>query len=133
MYLLDTNVCIHVLNERHEGLLKRFRETSPAEIALCSVVKAELIYGARRSQRVEENLQCLDRFFGPLPSLPFDDRCAQEYGRIRADLAEQGRPVGPNDLLIAAIACAHDAILVTHNTDEFGRITGLRLQDWEAG
>ncbi len=130
--MTPTSVCIHVLNERHQGLLQRFREALPAEIALCSLVKAELFYGARRSQRVEENLRCLDRFFEPLCSLPFDDRCAQEYGRIRADLAEQGRPIGPNDLMIAAIACAYDATLVTHNTNEFGRITGLRLQDWEA-
>ena len=133
MYLLDTNVCIHVLNERHPTLLRHFRETSPTDIALCSVVKAELLYGARRSQRVEANLQCLDRFFAPLTSLPFDDRCADEYGRIRADLVRQGTPVGPNDLMIAATALAHDTILITHNTDEFARITGLRLQDWEAG
>jgi tRNA(fMet)-specific endonuclease VapC len=130
-YLLDTNVCIHVLNERHPALLRHFRQTSPAEVAVCSIVKAELLYGARRSQRVDANLQCLARFFAPLTSLPFDDRCAEEYGLIRADLAEQGKPIGPNDLMIAATARAYDTILVTHNTNEFGRITGLRLQDWE--
>ena len=131
MYLLDTNVCIHVLNERHPGLLKHFLACSPAAIALCSVVKAELLYGARRSQRIEANLKCLERFFAPLVSLPFDDLCAEEYGRIRADLSGQGTPIGPNDLMIAATARAQDATLVTHNTHEFARIKGLRLVDWE--
>ncbi len=132
MYLLDTNVCIHLLNRKHPGILQHFQQHSPAEIALCSIVKAELLYGARHSQRVQENLQLLAKFFTPLVSLPFDDRCAEEAGLIRADLAGQGNPIGPNDLLIAATARAHDAVLITHNSGEFSRVTGLRLEDWEA-
>ena len=62
---------------------------------------------------------------------PFDDRCAEEYGLIRADLSSQGKIIGPNDLLIAVIARTHDAVLVTHNTKEFSRLTGLRLEDWQ--
>ena len=131
MYLLDSNVCIHLLNEKHSEIERYFRSHSPAEIALCSIVKAELLFGARYSLRAEANLQRLKLFFAPLASLPFDDRCAEEYGQIRADLTGQGKLIGPNDLLIAAIARAHDAILVTHNTNEFGRIIGLRLEDWE--
>lgn len=132
IYLLDTNVCIHLLNQRHSAIERRFALHGPARIALCSVVKAELIYGARRSQRAEANLQHLKAFFAPLQSLPFDDDCAEHYGRIRADLLNQGKPIGPNDLLIAAIARAHDATLITHNTAEFGRVAGLRMEDWEA-
>ena len=132
MYLLDSNVCIHLLNERHPAIERSFRSRSPAEIALCSIVKAELIFSARHSQRVEANLQRLKLFFEPLTSLPFDDRCAEEYGQIRSDLTMQGKLIGPNDMLIAAIARAHDAILVTHNANEFGRIIGLRMEDWEA-
>ncbi|MCK4840416.1 MAG: type II toxin-antitoxin system VapC family toxin, partial [Methylococcales bacterium] len=128
MYLLDSNVCIHLLNNRHSQIERYFRSSSPSEIALCSIVKAELLFGARHSKRVEANLQLLNRFFAPLSSLSFDDRCAEEYGLIRADLTTQGKIIGPNDLLIAAIARAHDAILVTHNTKEFSRITGLRLE-----
>lgn len=131
MYLLDSNVCIHLLNERHTEIERCFRLHTPAEIALCSIVKAELIFGARNSQYVEANLQRLKSFFGPLASLPFDDRCAEEYGQIRADLKRQGKLIGPNDLLIAATARAHDAILVTHNIEEFNRIIGIRLEDWE--
>ena len=131
MYLLDTNVCIRLLNEAHPSVLQQFRTRSPSEIGLCSVVKAELLLGARRSTRVEENLQRLKQFFAPLDSLPFDDLCAEHYAVIRADLFAQGKPIGPNDLLIAAIARAHDAVLVTHNSGEFGRVIGLRLEDWE--
>ena len=131
IYLLDTNVCVHLLNQRHEAIIRRFCQHSPADIALCSVVKAELIYGAQRSQRREANLQTLRAFFAPLTSLPLDDNAAEHYGQIRADLLAQGQPIGPNDFLIAAIARAHDATLVTHNTAEFSRVPGLRLEDWE--
>ena len=131
MFLLDTNVCIGLLNRAPFRHHSTFRQHQPSEIALCSIVKAELLYGARRSQQVEANLQLLKQFFSPLTSLSFDDRCAQEAGQIRADLAAQGKPIGPNDLLIAAIARAHDAVLVTHNTGEFARVTGLRIEDWE--
>ena len=131
IYLLDTNVCIHLLNEKHPSILQHFREHSPTDVALCSVVKAELLYGARRSQRIEANLQLLKAFFAPLQSLAFDDECAEHYGQIHADLLSQGKPIGPNDTLIAAIARAHDATLITHNTGEFGRVAGLRMEDWE--
>ena len=94
-------------------------------------MKSELLYGARKSARVDENLRLLRRFFGPLVSLPFDDRCADEAGLIRLDLERSGRPIGPNDLLIAATARAHDLVLVTGHTREFGRVPGLRIEDWE--
>jgi tRNA(fMet)-specific endonuclease VapC len=132
MFLLDTNLCIQLLNNRSSQIQGHFLQHSPEEIVLCSIVKAELLYGARHSRRVEANLQLLKRFFHPLQSLPFDDRCAEEAGQIRADLASQGSPICPNDLLIAATARAHDAVLVTHNTKEFSRVTNLRLIDWEA-
>jgi tRNA(fMet)-specific endonuclease VapC len=131
IYLLDTNVCIHLLNERHPAILQHFRQHSPADIALCSVVKAELLCGARRSQRVEANLQLLKAFFAPLQSLPFDDDCAEHYGKIHADLLTQGKPIGPNDTLIAAVARAHNATLITHNIGEFSRVVGLQIEDWE--
>ena len=131
MYLLDTNSCIQLLNRKESSVSRRIALQAPHEIALSSVVKAELLYGARHSMHVEENLSLLRSFFAPLVSLPFDDRCAEEYGQIRADLRRQGRPIGPNDLLIAATARAFDAILVTHNNAEFGRVAGLRMEDWE--
>ncbi len=131
MFLLDTNLCIHLLNQRHTGIMQQFQQHAPGDIALCSIIKSELLYGARHSRQVEANLQLLARFFAPLISLPFDDRCAEEAGVIRADLAVQGNPIGPDDVLIAATARANDAVLVTHNQGEFSRVTGLRLADWE--
>lgn len=131
MFLLDTNACIRILNQGHSEIARRFESCAPYDIALCSVVKAELLFGARRSSRIDENLRLLDAFFSPLESLPFDDRCAEHYAILRAVLASQGNPIGPNDLLIAAIALSNDATLVTHNTAEFRRVPGLRIVDWE--
>ncbi len=131
MYLLDTNTCIQFLNGTSLSIKEQFKQHSANEIALCSMVKAELLYGARHSQRVEANLLRLQQFFAPLVSLPFDDRCAEEYAQIRADLSRQGKLIGPNDLLIAAIARTHDAILITNNTGEFGRVVNLRIEDWQ--
>ena len=131
MYLLDTNACIRVLNDSSKGVVARLRSHSPSEIRLSSVVKAELYHGARRSTRVSENLAVLRRFFQPFATLPFDDSCAERYGVIRALLEREGQPIGPNDLMIAATALAHDLTLVTHNTGEFSRITGLAIEDWE--
>jgi tRNA(fMet)-specific endonuclease VapC len=95
------------------------------------VVKAELYFGARKSQRVDHNLRLLEAFMAPMQSLPFNDRCAEEYGVIRAQLSAVGSPIGPNDLMIAATARAYDATLVTNNTREFARVTGLRMVDWQ--
>lgn len=132
MFLLDTNVCIRILNGSSPPVAARLQATNPAEVRLSSVVKAELLYGARKSKRVDDNLRLLRRFFMPFVSLPFDDRCAEEAGLIRLDLERSGRPIGPNDLLIAGSARAHDLALVTHNGREFGRIPGLRVEDWES-
>ena len=115
----------------NDKVRQRFLAHRPSEICLCSVVKADLFYGARRSQRVENNLRLLKAFMAPVKSLPFDDCCAEEYGAIRAQLSSLGTPIGPNDLMIAATARAHDATLVTNNTREFNRIAALRVVDWE--
>ncbi len=131
-FLLDTNVCIRVLNGSSAGVIERLEGLDPSAVAMCAVVRAELVFGARKSTHVAENLRLVDALFEPFVCLPFDDRAAGAYGSVRADLERVGRPIGPNDLLIAATALAHDLILVTHNTSEFGRIPGLYVDDWEA-
>ena len=131
-YLLDTNACIRVLNNSSKVLVERFRQISPKHLALCSIVKAELLYGARKSARPNANLESLKRFFAPLRSLAFDDDCAAQYGYLRADLAASGTQIGANDMLIAAIARQHDLTVVTHNTAEFRRVINLRVEDWES-
>ncbi|MFC1708284.1 type II toxin-antitoxin system VapC family toxin, partial [Planctomycetota bacterium] len=132
MYLLDSNACIHVLNGTSREVVARFSNESPSTVCLCAVVKAELLYGARKSRSVAKVLRNLERFFAPLVSLPFDDDCAHQYGLLRADLARSGRPIGANDLMIAAIARRHDLTVVTHNVGEFSRVVGLRVEDWES-
>lgn len=132
MYLLDANACIRILNNTSPSLIERLAEHEPSAMWLSSVVKAELLFGARRSERVQENLELLARFFAPFVSLPFDDRCAEEYGLIRAALTRLGTPIGPNDLMIAATARAYDLTLVSHNVSEFSRVPGLRVEDWES-
>jgi tRNA(fMet)-specific endonuclease VapC len=130
-YLLDTNVCIAYLNGRSSNVVQRLGNVSPSEIAVCSVVKAELFFGAMRSRNAAETLARQRVFLDQFISLPFDDRSVEFYASIRATLATRGTPIGPNDLLIAAIARAHNLTLVTANTREFGRVEGLRIENWE--
>lgn len=129
-YLLDTNICIALLKENDKPLVERIQSLSPSELFLCSVVKGELLYGARKSQKVESNLELLNRFFSQFESLHFDDRAAEFYGTFRALLAKSGTPVGANDLLIASIALSNDLAVVTRNRKEFQFIPGLRLENW---
>ena len=130
-YLLDTNSCVAFLRDRNSTVGRRLTSVRYSDVVLCAVVKAELYYGARRSSQLSSNLAQLQEFFAHFASLPFDDRAAEEYGHIRAELAQRGLPIGPNDLMISAIALASDATLVTHNTSEFSRVQDLRLEDWE--
>jgi len=131
-FLLDTNVCIGILTGRSPEAIEKLRQRAPTEIHICSVVRAELQFGARNSSRVEANLSLLETFLSPFTSVAFDDGAANYYGRIRVDLHRAGKLIGPNDLLIAAMALANDLVLVTHNVKEFGRVPGLRWEDWEA-
>lgn len=131
MYLLDTNACIRILRGSSATLVERVSQHAPQEICLCSIVKAELVYGAYRSARPAENMRLLTRFFEPYESLPFDDPCIDAYGRIRSDLERARLVIGPNDLIIAATAVANKVTLVSANTREFVRVTGLAFENWE--
>jgi len=130
MFLPDTNAWIRFLNPGDNRVKDHFLSADVSRIWLCSVVKAELFFGAMKSTRVTENLALLDELFADFTSVPFDDNAARRYGEIRSDLARKGTPIGPNDLMIAAIASIHDLTLVTHNTREFNRVTGLNFEDW---
>jgi tRNA(fMet)-specific endonuclease VapC len=132
-YLLDTNACILYLRQRDPGLIQRIKTHQPNEIRLCSVVVAELFFGAFRSppKYRSTNLALLAQFLPLFVSLPFTDAAAEIFGRIRADVAARGVMLGPYDLQIAAIALAENLTLVTHNIREFGRVTGLRIEDWQ--
>jgi tRNA(fMet)-specific endonuclease VapC len=130
-YLFDTNVCIIYLKGRSLSLKQRLEAIPVQEIAVCSIVKAELCFGAMKSTNSERNFALQQTFLAQFVSLPFDDLAATTFGVIRSQLETNGTPIGAYDLQIAAIALANNLTLVTHNTREFGRVDGLQIEDWE--
>jgi tRNA(fMet)-specific endonuclease VapC len=130
-HLLDTNSCVdHLRRGVASTVTTKLAAAPPGSVVICSVVVAELHYGAHRSVRKTETLSQVQAFCSRFQSLSFDDPAAEEYGRIRANLTAAGSIIGPNDLLIAAIALASDLTLVTNNTQEFARVPGLKVEDW---
>ncbi len=129
-FLLDANVVIGLLNEATSKLAQRARREKPTDIAISAIVAHELFYGAFRSQRATQNVASIDAL--QFEVLEFDKEDARQAGEVRALLASRGTPIGPYDVLIAGQAKSRNLILVTNNTDEFGRVPGLRLDDWQA-
>jgi tRNA(fMet)-specific endonuclease VapC len=131
-HLPDTNACIHHLRMGPaSNVTGKLAAAAPGSIVLCSVVLANLLYGAYRSAQKAQTLSQVHAFTAGFQSLPFDDRAAPQYGSLRAHLAGLGVSIGPNDLMIAAIALANSLTLVTHNTAEFSRVRGLTIEDWQ--
>lgn len=128
-YLLDANAVINLLNGTRTPLAQRARQHQPGDMAISAIVAHELYYGAFKSQRSARNVALIDSL--QFEVLDFDKEDAREAGEVRAFLAVQGTPIGPYDVLIAGQAKARGLILVTHNTSEFARVPGLRLEDWE--
>ena len=129
-YLLDTNVVIGLLNDATSKLAQRTRREKPADVAISAVVAHELFYGAFKSRRAAQNVALVDAL--QFAVIEFDKEDARQAGEVRALLASAGTPMGPYDALIAGQARARNLILVTHNTEEFGRVPGLRFDDWQA-
>jgi tRNA(fMet)-specific endonuclease VapC len=129
-YLLDTNICIYIINKKPAAVLKRVQSKQPGQIAISSITLAELEYGVARSQHPGRNRMALLEFLFPFMILDFDQEASMVYGLIRSLLESRGRPVGPMDLLLAAQAKAHNLILVTNNEREFRRIDGLQIENW---
>ena len=130
-YLLDTNACIAHLRGLGK-VTERLRAFVPSEVAVCSVVRSELMFGAARSRDPVRERSVVEAFLAPMSSLPFDDAAADRYAAIRLNLERQGMRIGAYDLQIAAIALCHGLTLVTHNTQEFSRVPDLLFEDWEA-
>jgi tRNA(fMet)-specific endonuclease VapC len=129
MILLDTNICIYIINAKPAAVLERFKHYRLGEIGLCSVVAAELAFGVAKSGSAR-NRQALEMFLAPLTILPFDDRAAWAYGDLRAELERRGTPIGSLDTMIAAHALSLQAKLITNNTREFGQVPGLQVDNW---
>jgi tRNA(fMet)-specific endonuclease VapC len=130
-YTLDTNVCIRIINGRSPEARTKLRSVPSGDVTVCSIVRAELWYGAAKSQTPGVSRRKQDLFLKPFATLPFDDPAATHYAVIRAALEQQGTPIGALDMQIAAIAIANGMILVTHNTAEFARIPDLQIEDWQ--
>ena len=131
MILLDTNVVVAFLHG-DKSVLKRIR-VEIDKIALSTLVVAELDYGAKVSQKSEENLEKLYRLVDIVQVVPFDIECARIFGTIKSRLRSLGKPTGEVDALIAATAMAHEAILVTTNKKHFENIGGLKVEIWPIG
>lgn len=129
-WLLDTNAVIALTTRRSETLLRRVEATEPGALAVSAIVAHELYFGAYKSHKVDFNLETLRLLFTDIAILDLDREDARAAGEIRADMKRQGTPIGPYDVLIAGQALARGLPLVTNNTAEFGRIAGLRLEDW---
>jgi tRNA(fMet)-specific endonuclease VapC len=132
-WLLDTNAWISFLKPGQpsgKAIADRLGALRENEILLCSVVKAELWHGAEKYANQEVRLARLAEIFERYSSRPFDDAAAKHYAIIRHELEIRGQVIGPNDLMVAAICLAHGLTLVSGNTKEFSRVTGLQVEDW---
>ena len=127
--MLDTNICIYVINKRDHGVLARFEEHA-ARICISSITYAELCYGVVNSARIEHNTRELEAFRLDLEIVPFGEEAGMHYAEIRRALRRRGTPIGANDLLLAAHARSLDAMLVTNNRSEFDRVPELRVENW---
>ena len=129
-YLLDTNICIYVIKRKPLQVLERFRQADISSIGISSITYSELMFGAAKSLRPEQNRIALTQFVAPLEIVPYDDTAGQRYGDLRACLERQGTPIGSLDMLIAAHALALTCVLVTNNEKEFARVPGLKMENW---
>jgi len=129
-FLFDTDICIYLIKERPPAVLKRFRRHSPKDCAISTITFFELQYGVEKSQYRQRSEAALAKFVLPLNLIDLDISAAREAAAIRAELEKTGIPIGPYDLLIAGLARSRDMILVTNNTEEFGRVAHLHLENW---
>jgi tRNA(fMet)-specific endonuclease VapC len=130
--LLDTNTCIEVLRGRNAVLLARYANQPRSDIALSAIVRPELLTGALLSAKPDENRRIAEAFCELFPCLAFDSQVADIHAECHARLRRAGNIIGAKDLMIAATALAHKLTVITHNTDEFQRITELDVEDWQA-
>ena len=132
IYLLDSNVWIALMRGSSALVAARYHAEAPAaDIRVCSVVVAELWYGAAKSAKPTANRATVDALIAPWPSMPFNDAAAEQFVTVRCHLESRGQVIGPYDMEIAAIALANGCTLVTNNTSEFSRVPGLALEDWQ--
>ena len=129
-YLIDTDICIYVINQKYESVIDRFETVSFGEAAMSVVTYAELLYGAHKSQFQKQAIQKLEALAQYIPPLSLPENAGRYYGKIRSLLEKKGKSIGGNDLWIAAHALSLDVILVTNNQKEFKRVAELKIENW---
>lgn len=129
-YLLDTDICIYIANEKRESVRQRLERTRPANVVISVITLAELQYGAEKSARPEQNRKRIELLLAQIRVLDFAPGDARVYGNLRAALERRGEVVGANDLLIASQALNQNLIMVTNNEREFRRIPQLKIENW---
>ena len=129
-YLLDTNICIYIINKKPLKVFDHFSGLVTGEIGVSALTVAELEFGAAKSQARARNEEALARFLSPLEVVPFGEGAARHYGVMRAALERKGTPIGAVDMLIAAQALSVGATLITNDLGEFRRVPGLRCKNW---
>jgi tRNA(fMet)-specific endonuclease VapC len=129
-YLIDTNICIYIMNKRPSDVIQKFKQFDPGEIGISTITVSELQYGVAKSAHRKKNQLRLNEFLTPLEVLPYNEIAARTYGDIRFHLEKNGNPIGPLDLLIAAHALSQNLIVVTNNVKEFKKIKNLKIEDW---
>lgn len=128
-FLLDTNIVSDLVRNPHGQIASHVRTVGESQVATSILVAAELRYGAEKKASPRLTLQ-LEAVLGALPVLPFETPADEFYGRVRVQVEALGKPIGSNDLLIAAHALSLGRTLVTDNTREFTRVRGLKLANW---
>jgi len=128
-FLLDTDICIYALKQ-HRAVLSHLMSQSPSDVALSVITEAELRTGAAKSETPKKTLRLIENFLRPLEIVEFTSGDAAAYAGVRAKLERAGTPIGPLDTLIAAQSLARKLVLVSNNEREFGRVTGLRVENW---
>ncbi len=131
MYLLDTNICIYIINGQPAPVLQRLIQVGRESLVISTVTVAELAFGIAKSTRTDSRAK-LENFLSKFPILDWDQDAAWVYGNVRQTLEAKGQRIGERDLLLACQALALGATMVTNNSREFERIEGLKLENWVA-
>lgn len=130
MFLIDTNICIYIINNHPPEVVQKFRDIGVGNICISSITVSELQYGACESTQIKKNLIRLEEFLSPFEIISYDENASKYYGQIRSYLEKQGNVIGPLDMLIAAHALSENLTLITNNEKEFKRVKSLDFENW---
>ncbi len=129
-YMLDTNICIYIAKQQPRSVLHKFEQLSVGEVCMSTITYGELFYGAEKSHQHKQSIMLLKELSNLIPPVPLSIDTGKHYGEIRSKLEKIGKPIGNNDLWIAAHAISHHLILVTNNVKEFARVPHLKIENW---